>query len=296
MDSTLRTEDGRQVLRFRRHLPHPPAKVWRAVTDPAHLAGWFPSAVTMTPRLGETITFASDGPSPDGEGVVTELDEPRVFAFTWNNDAFRIELLPAAEGCELVFTHTFDDRVNAGSFAAGWQACLDALAAGLDGTAPPDMTAEVYAARHEDYHARFGLLQGTAEAGGTVRIERLYPYHAGVWDELAEGAEPKPGDAPPLRLTNGYVPAGTVTEVEVEDGAVLAYASGAGEVRWQVRPVPQGTRVTITQTRTEDPATALAAWHTQLEVFGAHLRGNDVCPWPDDRTAELREQYADTIG
>ena len=292
MDSALVTEDGRQVLRIRRFLPHPPEKVWRAVTEPAHLSSWFPATVTMTPRMGETITFASDGASPDGEGVVTELDEPRVFAFTWNGEAFRIELLPAAEGCELVFTHTFDDRVNAGSFATGWHACLDAMEAGLDGTPPPGMTAEIYAERHEDYHARFDLLRGTAEPDGTVRIERLYPYHEGVWADLTEGAIPKPGDIPPLRLTNGYVPSGPVTETGDADGDTLAYASGTGEVRFQVRPVPQGTRVTITQTSPADPAIALAAWHTHLEVFGAHLRGKDVCPWPDARTEELRRQYA----
>ena len=293
MDATLRTEDGRYVLRLERFLAHPPGKVWRAVTEPAHLAGWFPAAVAMTPRLGETITFAPDAAAPDGTGVITELDEPRVFAFTWNGDAFRIELLPADGGCVLVFTHTFgpDDRVNAGSFAAGWESCLEALAAGLDGTPAPEMTMEAYAARHEEYQERFALLRGTAGPDGTVRIERLYPYHHGVWGEITEGAEPKPGDPPPVRFTNGYVPAGAVTSVG-HDGA-LAYASGAGEVRWRVRPVPQGTRVTITQTKPEDPALALAAWHVQLEVFGAHLRGEEVCPWPADRTEELRRAYAE---
>lgn len=298
MDTTLRTEDGRWVLRLRRNLAHPPEKVWRAVTEPAHLASWFPATVTMTPRPGEAITFASDGASPDGEGVVTELDEPRVFAFTWNGDAFRIELLPAEAGCELVFTHTFgpEDRVNAGSFAAGWNACLDGLAAHLDGAPAPGMTAEIYAARHEEFQERFGLLRGSVEAAGTVRIERLYPYHQGLWERITEGAEPKPGDAPPARFTNGYVPAGPVTAAGGDEGDVLAYGSGAGEVRWLVRRVPQGTRVTITQTKPADPALALAAWHTHLEVFAAHLRGEDVCPWPEDRTAELRREYAEAIG
>ena len=295
MDSTLRTEDGRQVLLLRRNLPHPPDKVWRAVTDPEHLAGWFPSAMTMKLGVGETITFASEGPSPDGEGVITELDEPRVFAFTWNNDAIRIELLPAGGGCELSFTHTFDDRAAAASFVTGWEYCLDALTAALIGASRPEWSMERYAARHEELHARFDLLHGTTGPGGTVRIERLYPYHEGVWEQITEGAEPKPGDTPPLRSTNGYVPAGPVTETgsaEGADGHMLAYASGTGEVRWHVRPVPQGTRVEITQTRPEDPATALAAWHTQLEVFGSHLRGVEVCPWPADRTERLREQYA----
>ena len=34
-------EDGRWRLRFTRTLEHPPEKVWRAITEPEHLAHWF---------------------------------------------------------------------------------------------------------------------------------------------------------------------------------------------------------------------------------------------------------------
>jgi Activator of Hsp90 ATPase homolog 1-like protein len=33
------------TLRFVRYLPHPPAKVWRALTEPEHLAAWFPTTI-----------------------------------------------------------------------------------------------------------------------------------------------------------------------------------------------------------------------------------------------------------
>src|SRR5205085_9932689 len=39
-------------LRFTRHLAHPPDKVWRALTEPEHLAAWFLLAFEP-PRLVE---------------------------------------------------------------------------------------------------------------------------------------------------------------------------------------------------------------------------------------------------
>jgi uncharacterized protein YndB with AHSA1/START domain len=301
-DTTLRTEDGRDVLRFQRFLPHPPEKVWRAVTDTEHLAKWFPAEMSMTLAVGEEIAFGAFGDANGGDGVITEVEEPRVFAFTWNGEALRIELAPAGDGCELVFTHAFgiDKRTRAGSFAAGWNACLDAMASVVDGTPVQQMTEERYIEGHERLHAQFGLLHGTAERGEdgwTLRLERLFPQHKGVWAALTGDTEPVVGKEPPPRFTNGYVPAGPVTEAE-DDGEAhrLAYGSGDGEVRWSAEVVPQGTLVVITQTLTgDDPgarATALAAWHTHLEVFAAHLRGTEVCPWPAGRTEELRGEYA----
>ncbi len=32
-------------VRFSRRLPHPPEKVWRALTEAEHLAAWFPTTV-----------------------------------------------------------------------------------------------------------------------------------------------------------------------------------------------------------------------------------------------------------
>lgn len=45
MNETLRLIDGRSVLRVERRFSHPPEKVWRALTESAHLAHWFPSDV-----------------------------------------------------------------------------------------------------------------------------------------------------------------------------------------------------------------------------------------------------------
>jgi hypothetical protein len=42
--------------------------------------------------------------------------------------------------------------------------------------------------------------------------------------------------------------------------------------------------------------TALAAWHTHIEVLASHLRGQTVCPRPEDRTEELHKHYAGVLG
>lgn len=293
MNPALRTDGDRSVLRFERHLPHPAGKVWRAVTDPDHLSRWFPATMRIAElRPGGRIRFVFPGGELDAsDGVITELDPPRVFAFTWNGDPLRIELIPEAGGCRLVFTHGFGDRPMAGSFAAGWHTCLDALEAALAGGPAPEQAP--YAARHDAYLDAFALGEGTAE-DGTVRFERLLPHPVEtVWAELTGSAEPQTGAAPPPRTTNGCVTAGPVTATDPR--ALLEYRDGpSGRVRWELTGGhPAGTRVVLTHTGADDQIASLAAWHTHLEVFADHLRGVTVRPWPQARNEELREHYAE---
>ncbi len=42
-EGTLVHIDGRPALRFERRYRHPVERVWRAVSDPAEMASWFPS-------------------------------------------------------------------------------------------------------------------------------------------------------------------------------------------------------------------------------------------------------------
>jgi hypothetical protein len=53
------------------------------------------------------------------KGVITDLEPPRIFAYTWNDDHLHWELRAGTEGSLLVLTHTFGDRAGAASFAAG---------------------------------------------------------------------------------------------------------------------------------------------------------------------------------
>ena len=74
---TLETVDGRPTLRFERTIDHPVERVWRAVSEPAELAQWFPGAVDWTPAPGETFEAG------DADLVVTEFDAPRRLAWTY---------------------------------------------------------------------------------------------------------------------------------------------------------------------------------------------------------------------
>jgi uncharacterized protein YndB with AHSA1/START domain len=134
MYGTYETGDDRPALTFERRLAHPVERVWRAVTDPAELAAWFPSAVSGQLAPGGRLTFDF----PDGDmkldGEVVEFDPPRRFAFTFGDDVLRIELDAVGDGCLLRFTCIFDEPERASRDAAGWHVCLDQLEKHLGGT------------------------------------------------------------------------------------------------------------------------------------------------------------------
>ena len=46
MYGRLEQVDGRSRLQFSRALGHPPETVWRALTEPEHLAAWFPTTAS----------------------------------------------------------------------------------------------------------------------------------------------------------------------------------------------------------------------------------------------------------
>jgi hypothetical protein len=70
-------------------------------------------------------------------------------------------------------------------------------------------------------------------------------------------------------------------------------------VRWELSPQPVGCWLVLTQTvpaRLADRrATALAAWHTHLELLAEALH-KEPRPWPDARMDELARRYADRLG
>lgn len=311
----LRTIDGAPTLRFERRLAHPPAKVWRAISDPAEMAAWFPAAVTTEPRPGAAMRFTfADAPETvesTSRGEVLEFDPPKVYMFRWNEDVLRFELVPDGDGTLLVFTHVLGGgplgRLGAARSAVGWDRCLTALA-GLLGDSPtePDTT---WLADIERYIEEFGLDTGDCEkvAGGYVlRFARdlVWQPMDSVWTSLVGDETPSVGARPPVRSTNQHVEAGEL--VDVEPPRTLAYewrhdGAGAGTVRWAFEADPDlGVRVELTQTLPEESARLrpelLAAWHVQLELFFAATRGDIRCPWPADRVAALAERYAAALG
>ncbi len=171
-------DDGRYVLRFERHIAHPPERVWRALTEPGQLRQWFPTDIEGERRPGAKIRFAFRAGAPraqdmpgllehdpeDLDGEFTEFDPPRLLAYTWGEEDLRWELEPAVDGCRLIFTHTFTERSGiphpaggakkAARTAAGWDVCLASLDALLsDSDAPP---ADLWPLLYSRYTGKFG--------------------------------------------------------------------------------------------------------------------------------------------
>ena len=127
-------------------------KVWRAVTDPAHISQWF--GVTALDGVGAgatgTITFPDYGAVPLR---VEAIDEPRMVSYRWGNDdaadsrpdgideatttVFTFTLEPVGEGTQLTvvetgFENTSKPLENARDHGTGWTAELDKLVALLE--------------------------------------------------------------------------------------------------------------------------------------------------------------------
>jgi uncharacterized protein YndB with AHSA1/START domain len=131
---TLHQAGERWELRFVRNLPHPPERVWRALTESEHVDAWFPSSIEGERRVGARLRFPfrdDEGPTLEGEMLV--YDEPRLLEFRWDDELLRFELAPAGDGCVLTFVNTFDDIGKAARDAAGWHVCLAVLGLHLAG-------------------------------------------------------------------------------------------------------------------------------------------------------------------
>lgn len=234
MTHTLSPDGDRHRLRIERTYPHPVSKVWRAITEPAQLSGWFPARVETELAVGATMTFTFPEQPPVANGTITELDPPKVFAFDWGGELMRWEL--TADGPDatlLVFTHVFDDRARAASFAAGWDGCFDALDQVLDGVPVADPAP--YQPRHESYVELFGLGEGWTE-GEDVVFDRVYPWPKEIVAETIKAQDP------------------------VE-----------GQVDWSTEDVPGGCRVKLQVNAPDDPEAVLKVWGRRLADVGAAL-------------------------
>jgi uncharacterized protein YndB with AHSA1/START domain len=138
---TLGAVGTRWRLMFVRHLAHPPERVWLAITEPEHLAAWFPSTIEGERKAGAPLRFVfPDDIAPPSTGEMLVFDPPRALELRWDEDLLRFELRRDGEGTELRLLATFDELGKAARDGAGWHACLDNLEAHLAGE-PPDPAA-----------------------------------------------------------------------------------------------------------------------------------------------------------
>jgi uncharacterized protein YndB with AHSA1/START domain len=157
LEGQLDQREGRWQLRFQRRLPHPPAKVWRALMEPEHLAAWFPFAIEGERASGAPLRFvAPDGAGAAIEGLMIACEPPALLEFRWGDgETLRFELQPDGAGCLLTLINTIEQVGKAARDAAGWHTCLDVLALHLDGQPSPWGPRERWSQVHPTYVQRF---------------------------------------------------------------------------------------------------------------------------------------------
>ena len=156
------TDSGRPRIRFERTFAHPPEKVWLAITEPEHLAHWFPTTIEGERAAGAHLSFDfPQGQAPAFEGEMLAFDPPRLMELRWGPDTLRLELHPDGAGTRLVLLDTLQELGKAARDGAGWHTCLDALAAHLDGEPDPRGKLAGWDEVHTAYVAEFGPAAST---------------------------------------------------------------------------------------------------------------------------------------
>ena len=116
----MRTE-GTTTIAIDYDLPHPPAKVWRALTEPALLGAWLMSN-DFKPEVGHKFTFHAP-PVPHWDGIVScevlAVEPQRRLRYLWRGGSgeHRLDtivewtLTPDGAGTRLHLEHSgFDSR------------------------------------------------------------------------------------------------------------------------------------------------------------------------------------------
>jgi uncharacterized protein YndB with AHSA1/START domain len=118
-----------------RELPHAPQKVWKALTEPAHLREWAPfDADGSLGTVGATVKLTTVGApaSHITETTVTRAEAPRVLVYNWGGNEMRWELEDTGGGTRLTLW-TSIPRAFISMGAAGWHICFDVLERFLGG-------------------------------------------------------------------------------------------------------------------------------------------------------------------
>ena len=114
------------TLRLRRHFACPPDRLWKALIDDELMSAWYPTAVTIEPKVGGRMTLTFPGGEPE-EGTVVDYEPEHRLGFEGGGVRVDITLRPTDDGTELDFTTGVPDIDHSASLAAGYDLSLDQL-------------------------------------------------------------------------------------------------------------------------------------------------------------------------
>ena len=128
-DTTARAQT--ESISFEFDLPHPPQKVWRALTDPALLAEWLLPVLALELEQGAAFTFKTQ-PYPGWDGTVNcrfvEIEAHRKLGYTWSvpflDTVVTFTLTPTASGTRLSLVQSGfnqEQRREFGGARYGWK-------------------------------------------------------------------------------------------------------------------------------------------------------------------------------
>ena len=119
------------ALSFEFDLPHPPEKVWRALTEPTLLAQWLLPAIDFRLERGARFTFRTD-PVGGWDGIVqgrmAEIVPREKLSYDWGvgdmATVVTFTLTPTATGTRMRLVHSGfreDQKKNFGGARYGWK-------------------------------------------------------------------------------------------------------------------------------------------------------------------------------
>lgn len=121
-----------ESISFEFDLPHPPEKVWRALTDPALLAEWLLPVLDLELAPGAPFRFKTQ-PYPGWDGTVNcrfvEIEAHRKLSYTWGvagmlDTVVTFTLTPTSPGTRLSLVQSGfkpDQKQNFGGARYGWK-------------------------------------------------------------------------------------------------------------------------------------------------------------------------------
>jgi len=123
-------------------LKHPPAKVWRALSEPELLHEWLLPVINFKLESGTPFTFTAP-PQPGWDGLVhckiLDFETERKLTYSWTvgelNTVVTFTLIPTERGTRLLLVHSGfqpDQKKNLGGARYGWNMMSQKLIELLD--------------------------------------------------------------------------------------------------------------------------------------------------------------------